>query len=140
MSRPASAAAMHAAAAVVRRVLVALLVAPVQLYQVVVSPLLGPRCRFYPSCSSYTVQALRRHGPLRGTALAAWRVLRCHPWNPGGIDPVPPRRAARQRRAEPHHYRDPDHHRPHRSSRQRRRSAPPDVPAAPTAVAQKARP
>lgn len=129
MSRPASAAAICTAAAVVRRALVALLVAPVRLYQVAVSPLLGPRCRFYPSCSSYAVQALRRHGPLRGTGLAVWRVLRCHPWNPGGLDPVPPRRAARHPGAQSHP-----------SSHRRRRPAPPDVPAAPTAVAQKARP
>lgn len=69
-----------------------LLVMLVRGYQVVVSPLLGPRCRFYPSCSTYAVQALRVHGPLRGLVLAGWRLLRCNPWNAGGIDPVPPRR------------------------------------------------
>jgi putative membrane protein insertion efficiency factor len=68
------------------------LVMLVRVYQVVISPLLGPRCRFYPSCSSYALQALRVHGPLRGVALAGWRLLRCNPWNAGGIDPVPPRR------------------------------------------------
>ena len=52
----------------------------------------SPRCRFYPSCSTYALQALRKHGALRGTWLATRRVLRCHPWNPGGIDPVPPRK------------------------------------------------
>lgn len=129
MSRPATAAAILAASRLARRALVALLVAPIRLYQVAVSPLLGPRCRFYPSCSNYAVQALRRHGPLRGTALAAWRVLRCHPWNPGGIDPVPPKPAAREPNAHPD-----------LSARQRHRPAPPDVPAAPAAVAQKARP
>lgn len=51
----------------------------------------APRCRFLPSCSSYAVEALRLHGALRGTWLAIRRVGRCHPWNPGGIDPVPPR-------------------------------------------------
>lgn len=76
-----------------RRAAVAVLVAPIRAYQLVVSPLLGPRCRFYPSCSAYAVGALRVHGPLRGTALAAWRLLRCHPWNPGGIEPVPPARS-----------------------------------------------
>ena len=50
-----------------------------------------PRCRFLPSCSQYAVEALRAHGALRGTWLAIRRVGRCHPWNPGGIDPVPPR-------------------------------------------------
>jgi putative membrane protein insertion efficiency factor len=58
-------------------------------YQLVLSPLLGPRCRFYPSCSSYAVQALSTHGALRGSWLAARRLLRCHPWNPGGVDHVP---------------------------------------------------
>lgn len=76
--------------AMVRRAAVALLTAPIRVYQLVVSPLLGPRCRFYPSCSSYAVTALRRHGPVRGTGLALWRLLRCHPWHPGGNDPVPP--------------------------------------------------
>ena len=59
-------------------------------YQLVLSPLLGPRCRFYPSCSAYAVEALRTHGALRGTWLAGRRLLRCHPWNPGGVDHVPP--------------------------------------------------
>ena len=73
-----------------RRVAVAALVLPIRAYQLLLSPLLGPRCRFYPSCSTYAVEALRVHGPLRGTWLAARRLLRCHPWNPGGLDPVPP--------------------------------------------------
>jgi uncharacterized protein len=72
-----------------RRATVWLLVLPIRAYQLAVSPLLGPRCRFYPSCSAYAVEALQVHGPLRGTWLAARRLLRCHPWNPGGIDPVP---------------------------------------------------
>jgi putative membrane protein insertion efficiency factor len=62
-------------------------------YQLFVSPLLGPRCRFYPSCSAYAVEAITTHGALRGTYLAARRLLRCHPWNPGGPDPVPPSRS-----------------------------------------------
>jgi uncharacterized protein len=70
-----------------------LLVLPIRFYQLVVSPLLGPRCRFYPSCSAYAVEALTTHGALRGSYLAAWRLLRCHPWNPGGLDPVPPKRS-----------------------------------------------
>lgn len=58
-------------------------------YQRVVSPLTPPTCRYYPSCSSYAVTALQRHGALRGTWLAVHRVLRCHPWTPGGVDDVP---------------------------------------------------
>ena len=64
------------------------LLAGVGLYRLVLSPLLGTRCRFHPSCSSYAMTALRQHG-WRGVSLAGRRILRCHPWNPGGIDPVP---------------------------------------------------
>mgnify|MGYP000607286800 CR=1 FL=1 len=85
----------------VSRALSALLVAPIRVYQQLISPLLGPRCRFYPSCSVYAVTALRRHGPVKGTALACWRLLRCHPWNPGGLDPVPPRRRSGAAPADP---------------------------------------
>ena len=70
------------------------LVLPIRVYQLLVSPLLGPRCRFYPSCSAYAVEALQRHGALRGSWLAVRRLGRCHPWNPGGPDPVPPARRA----------------------------------------------
>lgn len=69
-----------------------LMVLPVRIYQRLISPLLPPSCRFYPSCSHYAVEALRVHGPLRGARLAAWRLLRCGPWHPGGYDPVPPAR------------------------------------------------
>lgn len=75
------------------RLLVAALTLPIRAYQLVVSPLLGPRCRFYPSCSSYAIEAIRHHGPFRGTWLAGRRLIRCHPWNPGGLDPVPTRAA-----------------------------------------------
>ncbi|GAB3592504.1 hypothetical protein GCM10027446_13260 [Angustibacter peucedani] len=61
----------------------------VRTYQLVISPWIAPRCRFYPSCSAYAVTALRRHGALKGSYLAARRLLRCHPWNPGGVDHVP---------------------------------------------------
>ena len=67
----------------------------IRAYQLGLSPLLGPRCRFYPSCSAYAVEALRVHGPLRGLWLALRRLGRCHPWNPGGPDPVPPSRRHR---------------------------------------------
>jgi putative membrane protein insertion efficiency factor len=62
-------------------------------YQRWISPLLPPVCRFYPTCSEYAVEALRVHGAIRGVALTAWRLLRCAPWHPGGVDPVPPRRS-----------------------------------------------
>lgn len=68
------------------------LMALVRAYQRGLSPILPPTCRFYPSCSQYAVEALREHGAARGCWLALRRLLRCGPWHPGGIDPVPPRR------------------------------------------------
>jgi hypothetical protein len=61
----------------------------VRLYKRLLSPLLPAACRFYPTCSAYAEQALHRHGALKGSTLAARRLLRCHPLNPGGVDPVP---------------------------------------------------
>lgn len=61
-------------------------------YQRWISPLLPPSCRFYPSCSAYAVEALLVHGAVRGSGLALLRLLKCGPWHPGGVDPVPPRR------------------------------------------------
>ena len=58
-------------------------------YQWTIRPLIGANCRFHPSCSDYAVEALRTHGALRGSAMAARRILRCNPWNEGGLDPVP---------------------------------------------------
>lgn len=64
-------------------------------YQYTLRPVLGCNCRFWPSCSDYAVEALRTHGAARGGWLAARRILRCHPWHPGGVDPVPPAVTAR---------------------------------------------
>ena len=66
-----------------------LLIAPLRFYRYAISPLLGRNCRFYPTCSEYAIEAVERHGALRGGLLAAKRVGRCHPFNRGGYDPVP---------------------------------------------------
>jgi putative membrane protein insertion efficiency factor len=71
-----------------KRVLVALIAG----YRLLLSPFLGANCRFYPTCSAYATEAIETHGALRGTWLAVMRILKCHPWHPGGVDPVPPRR------------------------------------------------
>lgn len=66
-----------------------LLLALIRFYKYVISPLLGRRCRFFPSCSEYAAEALEKHGALKGARLGLKRISRCHPWNPGGFDPVP---------------------------------------------------
>ena len=66
-----------------------LLIFGVRAYQVGLGPLLPASCRYYPSCSAYAIEALERHGALRGAWLSARRILRCHPFRPGGYDPVP---------------------------------------------------
>lgn len=58
-------------------------------YQLGISPFLGQNCRFYPTCSNYALEAVRKHGALQGGFLAARRLCKCHPWHPGGVDPVP---------------------------------------------------
>ena len=61
----------------------------ISLYQIMISPLLGSNCRFYPSCSKYAYMAVDMHGPAKGIVLSVKRVLKCHPYHPGGYDPVP---------------------------------------------------
>ena len=65
------------------------LIALIRAYQMVISPVLPPSCRFYPSCSAYGLESVRVHGSAKGLILAVWRLLRCNPWNGGGVDPVP---------------------------------------------------
>lgn len=72
-----------------RRVLALPLIGLIRFYQLVISPMTPPSCRFYPSCSAYALTALERYGPLKGSWLALRRVGRCNPWNPGGVDHVP---------------------------------------------------
>ena len=72
-------------------------IAPIRLYQLLLSPLVGERCRYYPSCSEYAAQAITRFGILRGLVLAGWRLLRCNPWSHGGFDPVEDQRLFRSR-------------------------------------------
>jgi uncharacterized protein len=79
----------------VRRALAAVLTAPIRLYQRLISPVLPRRCKYEPTCSVYAAEALRAHGPLRGSVLAAWRLLRCNPFSHGGYDPVSEQRLFR---------------------------------------------
>jgi len=73
-----------------RPAIVTALIAPIRAYRYLISPMLGPTCRFYPSCSCYAEEALQQHGALHGSYLTVRRLLRCHPWHEGGYDPVPP--------------------------------------------------
>jgi uncharacterized protein len=66
-------------------------------YRAVISPLYGDVCRYYPSCSAYALGSIQQHGVVKGVALGAWRLLRCHPWARGGVDDVRPRRVPRYR-------------------------------------------
>lgn len=87
-----------------RTLLIRLLSLLIRAYQLLISPLLGSNCRFYPSCSSYTLEAIERHGPLKGCWLGLKRILRCHPFSAGGLDPVPPCHHSHARhKAHTHH-------------------------------------
>ncbi len=77
------------AAKLIRSVLVTILILPLRFYQKFISPLTPPSCRFTPTCSQYAVEALHKHGPVKGLWLAIRRILRCHPWGGSGYDPVP---------------------------------------------------
>tara|TARA_B100000405_G_C16371969_1_gene295857 strand:- start:273 stop:494 length:222 start_codon:yes stop_codon:yes gene_type:complete len=66
-----------------------LLVIPIKLYQLLISPILGPNCRYHPTCSQYSIEAINKHGPFKGTWLAIKRISSCHPWGGSGHDPVP---------------------------------------------------
>lgn len=78
-----------------QRPLTKLILLPIRAYRRLISPAVGPRCRYYPSCSAYAEESLRELGPLRGTIVAAWRVLRCNPFSDGGLDPLSERRLFR---------------------------------------------
>jgi hypothetical protein len=64
-----------------------LLIGIVRLYQYLIGPMIGPHCRFQPSCSTYFIQSVRKYGAIRGGLRGIWRICRCNPWNPGGYDP-----------------------------------------------------
>lgn len=87
----------QATGARIRRIAAAPLLLPVLFYRKLISPFLAPRCRYYPTCSSYAVEALRTYGPFRGSVLAAWRVVRCNPFSDGGFDYVEDQRLFRHR-------------------------------------------
>jgi uncharacterized protein len=88
LTLPTRLAELHASDCAMKQVLLLL----IKCYQLCFSPFFGGQCRFYPSCSAYAVEAIDTHGALRGSWLAMRRLLRCHPWHPGGVDPVPPAR------------------------------------------------
>ena len=71
------------------RLLSFVLVIPIKVYQILISPLIGPNCRYHPTCSQYSIEAINKHGPFKGTWLAIKRISSCHPWGGSGHDPVP---------------------------------------------------
>lgn len=72
-----------------KRIFSFLLIIPIKIYQIIISPLLGPSCRFTPTCSQYAVEAIQKYGPFKGSWLSFKRILKCHPWGGSGYDPVP---------------------------------------------------
>ena len=72
-----------------KRIFSFLLIIPIKIYQIIISPLLGPSCRFTPTCSQYAVEAIQKYGPFKGSWLSFKRILKCHPWGESGYDPVP---------------------------------------------------
>jgi len=74
----------------ISRAVTGVFVAMIRFYQRFISPLSGPSCRYYPTCSAYGLKAVKVHGPIKGVALTGWRLLRCNPFTKGGVDPVPP--------------------------------------------------
>ena len=71
------------------QILIFILILPIKLYQILISPLIGPSCRFTPTCSNYAIEAINKHGPFKGFWLAIKRISKCHPWGDSGHDPVP---------------------------------------------------
>ena len=86
----------------ISKALVWIMIIPVKIYKYTISPLLPNSCRHVPTCSEYTIEALKVHGPLRGTCLAIWRILRCNPWGTHGYDPVPSKRGGEINDPEKH--------------------------------------
>lgn len=78
-----------------------IVIAPIRVYQRVISPALPRSCKYEPTCSHYAVEAIRTEGAVRGVILGAWRILRCNPWSHGGYDPVSAQRLFRSRRSSP---------------------------------------
>lgn len=72
-----------------RKMLTYILLTPIYFYRAFISPMIGPSCRFTPTCSKYAIEALKKHGPLKGLYLTIRRILKCHPWGGSGYDPVP---------------------------------------------------
>jgi uncharacterized protein len=95
MSRPAAHGEAPPAARAPARIARAVVLAPIVVYQRVVSPAIPRRCKYEPTCSRYAVEAIREYGILRGLVLAGWRLLRCNPWSHGGYDPVEAQRVFR---------------------------------------------
>ena len=73
----------------INRLATSVIIVPIKMYQLCISTFIGSKCRFYPSCSSYTIDAIGTHGAIKGSILGIKRISRCHPWSDGGYDPVP---------------------------------------------------